>query len=1058
MSSVKVSLPYLRIGSGGPHVRAIQEHLQRRKLLSDGVDGIFGQQTEQAVRAFQRGQGIDADGIVGPDTWGALAETGLDLASLGPAGSPGPPPPHPFIRMGSVGPHVGAGQAHLGLKTTAGYDSGGGDMAQGKVDLVGRDAERQEITRVLDLARRRLGGALVLIGEAGAGKTALLREGGAAATDLHVLTAAGTEAEVALPFAGLHALLSPLSVRLGEIPPPQAAALSAAFALSPPETVDTFGVAAGALSLLAAAAAGTPVLALVDDLHQFDRASREALLFVGRRLSCQGIGLVCATRTDGPAATGTGLPHRRVAPLDRDASRELLGRFGGGPVASTVADQLVTAAEGLPLALVELPTLLSPAELSGEMPLRDPLPAGPLMCDACAPLLEPLGPASRSALVVAAAAGDLNLAPVLAAVARLGGNQAALEAAEAVGVIRLSCAGISFRTALVRAVIYQRATAAGRRAAHAALAEVTEADGRAYHLGLAALGADEEVAGEMEALGLQASRRAGPAPAAQLMERAAELSETDDRRAHRQALAAELWQHAAVPRVFGLLDQAIRLSADLRVRGHVQAVRGRQELLNGRPLPAHRLLVHEAVRVRAADPSRAATMLADAAQACCLAGQSQVGLVMARHAWLLTRQAPGLVTAVAAAQLAAVLSLRGDLAAARELVDEWTGPLDDAAGDDGVPLEYRRIAQLVYPAVLLRLGELDQAWRVLDAALYQCRLQRMTSQLPGLLAARAQLDLRLGEWESARAASAQALRLARDVGQLGDEVAALIAGGRLAASRGQADECGSLLAAARQICQQSGLNGYLVAIDAAEGLLDLGTGEVHAALARLEQIARRVETGAAPDPGAVDWVADLVEAAAGSGRPERARQALAQLERQAAGSATLPAVVARCHAILDDSLAIPEQSEPADEVRTATDPFSAARTDLWLGVRLRDAGRPVDARARLLTAAETFERLGARPWAQRVRQELTVGGPAAEQLTAQEHRVALLVAQGSTNREVAAALFLTQKTIEFHLRNVFRKLGLRSRAELANMAGRTGALAPGGGRRLGNDLALTRSR
>jgi DNA-binding CsgD family transcriptional regulator len=666
------------------------------------------------------------------------------------------------------------------------------------------------------------------------------------------------------------------------------------------------------------------------------------------------------------------------------------------------------------------------------------------VCDAYAPLVELLGPASRGALVVAAASGDLNLAQVLAAVARLDGNQAALEAAEAAGVVRLSSVGVSFRTALVRAVIYQRATAAERRAAHAALAEVTEADRRAHHLGLATLGADENVAGQMEALVLQASRRSGPAPAAQLMERAAELSVTDDCRAHRQALAAELWQHAAVPRVVSLLDRAIRLSGDLRVRGHVQAVRGRQELLDGRPLPAHRLLVHEAARVRAADPGRAATMLADAAQACCLAGQSQAGLVMARHAWLLTGQVPGLLTAVVAAQLAAVHSLRGDLEAARELVDEWTGPLDDAAGDDGVPLEYRRIAQLVYPGVLLRLGELDQAWRVLDAALYQCRLQRMTSQLPGLLAARAQLDLRLGEWESARAASAQALRLARDVGQLGDEVAALVAGGRLAASCGQADECRPLLAAARRICQRSGLNGYLVAIDAAEGLLELSTGEASAALARLEQIARRVETGAAPDPGAVDWAADLVEAAVSSGRPERARQALAQLERQAAGSATLPAVAARCRAILDGSLAVPEQNEPVDEVRTATDPFSAARTDLWLGVRLRDAGRPVDARARLLTAAEAFERLGARPWADRVRQELTAGGQAADQLTAQEHRVALLVAQGSTNREAADVLFLSQKTIEFHLRNVFRKLGLRSRAELANMAGRTGALAPVG--------------
>jgi DNA-binding CsgD family transcriptional regulator len=889
-----------------------------------------------------------------------------------------------------------------------------------------------------------VGGALVLSGEAGIGKSSLLREAAVAASDLQVLTAAGTEAEVALPFAGLHALLSPLLPRLNDIPAPHTAALSAAFALSAPEAAHTFTVAAGSFSLLVAAAAGTPVLALVDDLHRLDRASRDALLFVGRRLSCQGIGLVCATRTDGPAATRTGLPHCRVGPLDHAASRKLLGRARDVPIAPAVADQLVNAAEGLPLALVELPTLLDPAELSGEAPLRNPLPAGPRLCEAYAPLLDALAPASRGALVVAAAAGDLDLARVLAAVAQLNVDQAALEVAEAAGVVRLGTAGVSFRTPLVRAVVYQSATAAERRAAHAALAEVTDAGRRARHLGLATLGPDEDVAAEIEALVVMESRHSDPALAAQLMERAAGLSLGDDQRARRQALAAELWQHAAAPgRVIGLLNRAIRLSGDLRVRGHVQAVRGRQELLVGRPLPAHRLLVHEAARVRVADPGRAATMLADSAQACCLAGQSQAGLVMARHAWLLTRQAPGLLTAVVAAQLAAVLSFRGDLMAARELVDEWTSPLDDAAGDDGVPLEYRRIVQLVYPGVLLRLGELDQAWRVLDAGLYQCRGQGVAAQLPGLLAARAQLDLRLGEWESAREAAAEALPLARAAGQQGDEVAVLVAAGQLAAGRGQASECRLLLAAARRICRLSGLNGYLVAIDAAEGLLELGKGEAPAALARLEQIARRVETGAAPDPGAIDWAADLVEAAAGSGRQERARQALAQLERLAAGSATLPAVVARCRALLDGCPAVPEQGEQVDEISTAPDPFNAARTDLWLGVRFRDAGRSVDARARLLEAAATFERLGAQPWADRARQELIAVGPEAEHLTPQEHRVVVLVAQGSTNREVASALFLSQKTIEFHLRNVFRKLGLRSRTELANLVGRNRALPLG---------------
>jgi DNA-binding CsgD family transcriptional regulator len=885
-----------------------------------------------------------------------------------------------------------------------------------------------------------VGSALVLSGEAGMGKSSLLRRGAAVATDLLVLTATGTEAEVAMPFAGLHALLSPLLPQLDDIPATQSAALSAVFALSAPRSVDTFVVAAGMLSLLAATAAGTPVLALVDDLHRLDQASRDAVLFVGRRLSFQGVGLICATQTDAAAATLCGLPHHRVGPLDRAASRQLLGRPGGRQVAPAVADQLVTAADGLPLALVELPTLLDPAELSGEVPLRNPLPVGPRVSHTYAPLLDGLAAASRRALVVAAAAGDLDLAGVLAAASRLDSDQAALEAAEAAGLIRLGGAGVIFRTPLLRSVVHQQATAAQWRQAHAALAEVTGADRRALHLALATLGPDEEVAGEVEALVMQESCRGGPAPAAQLMERAAGLSVAHDRRARRQAQAAELWQHAAAPgRVSGLLDQAIRLSSDLRIRGHVQAVRGRQELLGGRPLPAHRLLVHEAARVRAADPVRAATMLADAAQACCLAGQPQAGMVLARHAWLLTRQSPGLLTAAVAAQLAAVHSLLGDLVAARGLIDEWTGPLDDAAGDDAVPLEYRRTVQLIYPAVLVRLGELDRAWRVLDAALYQCRARRMAAQLPGLLAARAQLDRRLGEWESARAAAAEAVELARAASQQADEVAALVAAGWLAAGHGQADECRQRLGEARRICRGSGMDGYLVPIDAAEALLELGTGDAPAALARLEQVARRVQAGAAPDPGGASWAADLVEAAVCCGRPERARQVLSTLERQAVGSTTLPAVAARCRLVVGADpaeLARPHQA-PAG---APAEPFEAARTDLWLGVRLRDGGHPQDGRGWLLAAADAFDRLGARPWADRTRHELAAAGPEAEQLTAQEHRVAELVARGATNREVAGALFLSQKTIEFHLRNVFRKLGLRSRAQLAHLAGRAGGL------------------
>ena len=910
-------------------------------------------------------------------------------------------------------------------------------MGDGGVRLVGRETEQREITRILGLARRGTGAALVFSGDAGIGKTTLLRESAKVATGFTVLMASGTEAERALPFAGLHALLGPVLPQLADIPAPHAAALSSAFALSTPGSVDSFVIAAGTLSLLAAAAGGTPLLALVDDLHRLDERSREALLFVGRRLSYQSVALICATRTIAASDFISGLPYHRVGPLDRVASRELIDRSGGGKVAPFVADQLVTAADGLPLALVELPTVLDPAELSGAAPLRNPLPVGPRVSHAYVPLLDALTPASRRALVVAAAAGELDLAGILAAASRLDTEQKDLEAAEVAGLVRLDSTRVVFRTPLLRSVVHQQTTAAQWRQAHAALAKVTRTDRRAMHLAQAALGPDEDVAGEVEALVIQEACRAGPAPAAELMERAAALSEADDRRARRQALAAELWQHAAAPgRVPGLLDRAMQASADLRIRGHVQAVRGRQELLGGRSLSAHRLLVHEAARVRAADPARAASMLADAAQACCLAGQPKAGIVIARHAWLLSRRTHSMLTAVVAAQLAAVHAQLGDLMAARELIDEWAGPLEDAACDATAPLDYRRTVESVYPLVLIRLGELEQARSVLDAALYRSRDQRMTAHVPGLLCAWADAARRMGEWESGWAAATEAVELARAASQQGDEVAGLVAAAWVASGRGQADTCRQLLADARGICARLGMEGYLVPIDAVEALLDLGIGDPAAALSRLEHVTRRVNGGAAPDPGGVAWAPELVEAAVCCGRPERARQVLSTFERQAVGSATLPVVVARCHALLGtDSV---ESADPWQALESgAVEPFEAARAQLWLGIRSRESGHPQHGRGRLLAAAEAFELLGARPWANRARHELAAPAPDSEQLTAQEQRVAELVGRGATNRQVAAELFLSQKTIEFHLRNVFRKLGLRSRTELAHLVGRS---------------------
>lgn len=908
-----------------------------------------------------------------------------------------------------------------------------------------------------------------MTGETGIGKSALLRYAASKAGPARVLTACGVAAETALPFAGLHGLLRPVLEFLPRIPPRQAEALASGFALAPPIHIDLFAVAAGTLNLLAAVGRDDPVLVLVDDLDMLDVTSRQALLFVARRATVENVAMVLATSAgEDDHGQETGLPCHHIPPLDPVASRALLQQVSPAPVAPAVADRLVTATAGIPLALVELPAVLNEAQWAGEEPLRDPAPVGPRVRSVLAPRLAGLEPAVRSVLLAAAAAGDVGFAPLLRAIDALGMAPEALEAAEASGLISLEGDRVTFGHPLMRSVVYHEATLAERRAVHRELADVTHLVRRAWHLGIAALGPDEGTADELEHTVAQESGHLRASSAAQLMERAAELTVGDRPRARRCVGAAELWQLAgAADRVRELLDEATRLTDDLRVRGHVQAVLGREELRRGRPVQAHRLLVREAARVRGVDPIRAASMLLDAADACCLAGDTHAALVAVRRARSLAGHLPEPLPAVLVAQHAAVLAICGNLREARALLDGRRTELEKAVLAVDVPTGWRRALLTGFPALLARLGELESAREILDEEIAQSRGLELYGLLPSLLVSRAELSLRIGDWDGAHAGATEAACLAERVEQASDVAYALACLARLAAGRGLRGECGARLDRARDIQRRCRLGGLAVRLDAAEGLLELGDGNHEAAFARLAGLARQMETGPAPDYGSVGWLGDYVEAAVQVARPDEARRVLAGLRQHAPASVLLPPVVARCHGLLagdhaatgvEDRAATGVEERLAEAVESASghvphnpnaEPFERARAELCLGEWLRRRGRRTDAGLRLHGALATFEELGAGPWARRVRRELDTLGVAVEPpvaddaatgslpcLTAQENRVAMLVGRGATNREAASALFLSTKTIEFHLRGVFRKLGVRSRAELAHLIGK----------------------
>lgn len=925
--------------------------------------------------------------------------------------------------------------------------------------LLGRDTELERFGGLLERVRGGASVALAILGDPGVGKTALLDQlitmtdvlGG-----VTVLQARCLEAESEIPYSGLADVTRPLRGLIDVLPHVQARALRDALALGPgaahgfgPAGGDQrFAVAIATLTLLAAAAETGPVVVTVDDAHWLDRASAEALVFTARRLGAEGIGMIFTLRrTEAWPTRFEALPTLDLEGLDTAAAAALVTRVRASPVPADVTMRLWTATGGNPLALTSLATTLDDAQLRGKADMPEPFPVGATIRHGFVRRMAGLPRACRDALLVAAAADDPQLDTVAGGLGESGLSVTDLEAAESRGLVSISPAqgDVAFSHPLLRSAVYHDANPSSRRAAHAALARALTAmpERRAWHLALAAAGPDETVAADLADAARQAQRRGGYGGATRALELAARLSPAADRRAMRlfdAAQAAALDGQGA--RVNDLLDAGLAVGPDPALRARMQNLRGRVAVFSGSPLWGGRLLLAEANRVQGVDAALAAEMRVEAISAMSLSGRVQEALTVAIDAHHRAVGFGGDLSARAGLLLGKTRILAGDPGSDRALFEASLARLasQPPSAESGLGLFFYLPAAA---QALAWVGELDRAAHMIA----ELREWTRDALLPGLLSyvlgMSSEIELRRGRLAAAHAAAAESVQLAADTDGGTQHAFALARLGATAAALGLAEECRTNVSRAFEVSEEADMWSVPVYGHAALGLLALGAGDPGKAARALDRAECSAERAGLGHPGVVPYGGDRIEALARAARRPDAEEALGLFQAQAKISqgAWELGVIARCQGLLAPSAAVDGHFARALELLEPVSGFEAARTRLCWGESLRRRRRRGQARSLLSQALETFARLGAVTWARKAEIELEASGAAirratpapASQLTPREFQICELVAEGATNPEIAAKLFLSRKTIESHLGRIFAKLGVRSRTELTRL-------------------------
>jgi len=904
--------------------------------------------------------------------------------------------------------------------------------------LVGREREREQIEHALASARSGASATLGLVGEAGIGKTVLLDYAAERAAGMRVLRARGIESEAQIPFAALLELLRPALAMLDRIPEPQAVALEGALALRRGPSQERFAVGAATLSLLAAFAEDGPVAVLVDDAHWLDGSSAQALLFAFRRLVADPIAVLIAAREGDPSLLdGSDLPTLRVGGLSRGEAESLLG--GMSPAA---AERLHGATAGNPLALIELADGALDVALAPE---GAPVLVSARISDAFLRRLGGLDEPARRALVLAAASESGDLPILERAAGRLGLDLGTLAVAEGGGLVTVKPGKVEFRHPLARSAVYAAAPIEERRAAHRALAAALpdrDVDRRAWHLAAAAVGTDDAASAALEQAGERSRARSSYATASAAFERAARLARDSERRARLLLEAAEAgWNAGLADRAAALLEEASASTADPATGVAIDHLRGHITIRRGPVMRGYEILMAAAAR---ADPERAVAMLAEAAGACFAAGNAADMLFAAERAHAALSDDTSVRSRFMAETALGMARILGDDAAAGAEALHRAIALADSAPE--LKDDLRLLVWLAFAPIFLRKANVGRS--MLAEALQVARARAAIGELPSVLFLLARDQATSDRWAVAEATYEEAIALARESDQRTDLGLGLAGLAWLQARRGRGEETRALAAEAIALSNELGARLDEVWAQAALGELALGLGDAAQAAEHFEDQRRLLRELGITDVD-LSPAAELVDAYVRLGRGNDAELVAAQFitAAEAKGQPWSLARALRCRGLVAEDEGHAEPFERALRLHEHTpDEFETARTRLAYGQRLRRARNRVLAREQLRSAVEAFERLDARPWAEQARTELAATGATVrrhdpstvDELTPQELQIGLLLAGGRTTREAAATLFLSPKTVEYHLRHVYLKLDIHSREELAE------ALATGG--------------
>jgi DNA-binding CsgD family transcriptional regulator len=903
--------------------------------------------------------------------------------------------------------------------------------------FLGRTREREALDRLLANVRGGQSAVLVIRGEAGIGKTALLRYAAHEASGFRVAEIAGVEAEMELPFGGVHQLCAPMLGRLDALPEPQREALRVAFGLSAGNTPSRFMVALAALSLLSVVAEERPLLCLVDDAQWLDGASDQILGFVARRLLAESVAIVFAVRESGKGHKFEGLPELPLGGLGEGDAHTLLARAIPGRLDDRVRDRIVSETRGNPLALWELPRGVSVAELAGGFEIP---PAGAVPDHVEEHYLRRVSelPETTQRLMLLAAAdpaGDATL--VWRAAQTLDIATGALAPAEDAGLLEIG-AEVRFRHPLVRSAVYRSTAVHERRAVHLALAEATDReldpDRRAWHLAAAASGPDEEVASELERSAGRAQARGGLAAAAAFLHRAVALTRDPKRRTDRALTAAQLGLEAgAFDAARGLLATAAVGPLDRVQRARLDLLRAEAAYSESRGNAAPALLLRAAKALEPLDPQLASETYLDAWSSALFAGglATSAGLhEVSREARAAQRAARGAPPSRSLLDGFSLAFTEGRSAAAPVLLQASTG----FAGEHVSIEEVLRWGWLATAAAVM-VWDYETSLAVATRGVQLARDAGALTVLAVSVNVMGQAVALGGEFGTAALLVAEADNVTDATGTRVAPYGALV----LAGLQGRETQASSLIDATIEEATAGGQGTAVQYARWARSVLLNGLGRYRDAI-----VAAQDASDDTPELFVSVWAAiELLEAATRCDESELARHAL---ERIVAATAVAPTdwasgIAARSRALLSEGETAARLYEEAIERlgRTRLRP-ELARAHLLYGEWLRRENRRVDARAHLRTAHDLFTSIGMEAFAERARGELLATGEKVrkrtvdtrDELTAQEEQIARLARDGLTNPEIGARLFLSPRTVEWHLRKVFAKLGINSRRELAS--------------------------